>query len=1485
MSLFSQGIDLVGVPLFNYASPTDEIQSIIENALSNYYDKTQTDFLLLSKVDLSAFDASWNDLPNIFVSKNGDTMTGNYNIIGDLFIDGSLNILGGITNIQTQTVEISDNLLLINSNQIGTPPLTLQSGIEVNRGDLNNYQFLFDEQSNTFKIGEINNLQPVATREETPLNNRIPYWDVNTTSFKTDRLIIIDNSNNVSIGSTPLSSYRLDIRNLTTNDSRVMINDCSECATDSNASLNIFIRENDTKEHIHLRRVFQNPNGLKVKDFGISLDEDASLTMGKYDNNGNYEELLYVSENHTIEVDGSEGGDFVIRGTPNITLSGVNSNLINNYYTKTTTDNLLDGKAPTSHTHTIANVTGLQTALDGKLNLIGGTISNRLVINGLSQTGADIGGYISHIQFGTGRVAHIGKDPSGNKLIFFTTGGGAPDPDQHIILNRDGGGIRTNIIGNLAINKTSDPTQSLDVNGNAIISGTITEGGTLLSSKYAPISHTHAITDITNLQSTLLTKKEVIFSQTFNWTGNNHYQIDIPFTSQSTQYNHFVVKVLFSGIAPNGSSRQHIENIYNLREYETSLDLTLVEQRKYSNLGQILAEWLATNAQTATLRITINPADGFQQNTLNRAYIDIYSSGGTFGTIGTPTATDLGINTTLTENTLDTNFHTSIGGDLTATGTITEGGTLLTNKYLQLSGGTLTGAIAMGSNNITGINRTSTNFITMGLASTAYNMGWTTNRWMMINHNGFSGNIGGQFPSPEGGILWNSLSSSQILEHQFYIGLTKDTASTSTTAYRMDFGSATSGGTSSGSPAPTFTSTLTLRPATQRVGIRTLSPAEALDVNGNAIIRGILNIPHETSYLQLGDAFRHKRDFTSTHISTVVNADTSLNIITFQLPILGNSHGLVVVIEIDYVVNMNRAVSWEYTEPDIYRGKLELQIRNGIMSSTYSVIYRENEKIFNKGNAWTPTLRYLNWNAYQNINEITLNATFRNSFTSSNRTRFLMNYKVYYNSSNGGDYPITYTLNPVVDLSGQTLLSSSALQYQTNDALDITGNLNVSGVSSLGLRAEILYNSGVAGDRLSIGTGTDKMAIRQNGHSMELTTTNNGNICLLPNNGNVGINNTSPIQPLQVDRITASATLNTVSIDQQHAVMVLNHQALATARKDAGIMFMGNGSDSSNISYASGMIKSGWSDAGSTAWNDGYIDFQTHGNNNTDWTTDMRIRGGNVGIGTINPTHILDIATNTVDVDTTLRLSAQNRCGILLNSDTLNASGEKGGSYVNFSQDGQLVQSTISTSQNDGVDGMGNSITGVLNNSLVIANRYDDNSGHIQFATRNQVRMTLLGDGRLSVPSSVEGLHLPVRHLRAKLNTDVYIASNTYTNILTGQLNILTGRDSIIHINAFIPYQVAGSGNDAWESLIQLSTNNSNWNNVAYGYQVWFGGTFGTGSRSGALFPLSGWFIVPATNVSTIYFKVMAKRSGSDDGANFYSVGSTSNVHMVQYIW
>jgi hypothetical protein len=39
------------------------------------------------------------------------------------------------------------------------------------------------------------------------------------------------------------------------------------------------------------------------------------------------------------------------------------------------------------------------------------------------------------------RTVSMGSDVKGNKFGFLTTGGGAPDPDAHLILDRTGGGF------------------------------------------------------------------------------------------------------------------------------------------------------------------------------------------------------------------------------------------------------------------------------------------------------------------------------------------------------------------------------------------------------------------------------------------------------------------------------------------------------------------------------------------------------------------------------------------------------------------------------------------------------------------------------------------------------------------------------------------------------------------------------------------------------------------------------------------------------------------------------------------------------------------------------------------------------------------------------------------------------------------------------------------------------------------------------------
>jgi hypothetical protein len=91
--------------------------------------------------------------------------TGNLTVGGNAVIAGNLTVSGTVTTINTETIALADNIIELNSN-IGEVEPTQNAGIEINRGTETNYQFLFDETTDEFKIGEIGGLQPVLTRDE-----------------------------------------------------------------------------------------------------------------------------------------------------------------------------------------------------------------------------------------------------------------------------------------------------------------------------------------------------------------------------------------------------------------------------------------------------------------------------------------------------------------------------------------------------------------------------------------------------------------------------------------------------------------------------------------------------------------------------------------------------------------------------------------------------------------------------------------------------------------------------------------------------------------------------------------------------------------------------------------------------------------------------------------------------------------------------------------------------------------------------------------------------------------------------------------------------------------------------------------------------------------------------------------------------------------------------------------------------------------------
>jgi hypothetical protein len=115
-------------------------------------------------------------------------LNGNLNILGNLYVSGTT------VTINTQNMQVSDNLILINSGETGSGVTSIIAGIEVERGSLTNYQFIFNETYDTFRVGEIGSLQAVATREDSPISSGITFWNNDTKQIYTSSNLTFVNS-------------------------------------------------------------------------------------------------------------------------------------------------------------------------------------------------------------------------------------------------------------------------------------------------------------------------------------------------------------------------------------------------------------------------------------------------------------------------------------------------------------------------------------------------------------------------------------------------------------------------------------------------------------------------------------------------------------------------------------------------------------------------------------------------------------------------------------------------------------------------------------------------------------------------------------------------------------------------------------------------------------------------------------------------------------------------------------------------------------------------------------------------------------------------------------------------------------------------------------------------------------------------------------------------------------------------------------------
>lgn len=111
--------------------------------------------------------------------------------LGNITIKGNVTQEGDTFISQAETVEINDNLLLINKGEVGAGVTKGIAGIEIDRGTLPNYQIVFDESDKRFKAGEVGNIWPLALRDEETnmVDGMFVTWDSATKRLKTTNTV------------------------------------------------------------------------------------------------------------------------------------------------------------------------------------------------------------------------------------------------------------------------------------------------------------------------------------------------------------------------------------------------------------------------------------------------------------------------------------------------------------------------------------------------------------------------------------------------------------------------------------------------------------------------------------------------------------------------------------------------------------------------------------------------------------------------------------------------------------------------------------------------------------------------------------------------------------------------------------------------------------------------------------------------------------------------------------------------------------------------------------------------------------------------------------------------------------------------------------------------------------------------------------------------------------------------------------------------
>lgn len=140
----------------------------------------------------------------------GTSDPGDKNLVvdGDCTIYGNLDVKGDTTTIETKTLEVEDNVVIVNKYPPQPAPKTINGGLEVFRGGtVKNAQIIWDESADKWKIGLEDNLADVAygaswvaLTDNSVANTLHRHSKIVSADGAVDPALLVDNSGNVGIG-------------------------------------------------------------------------------------------------------------------------------------------------------------------------------------------------------------------------------------------------------------------------------------------------------------------------------------------------------------------------------------------------------------------------------------------------------------------------------------------------------------------------------------------------------------------------------------------------------------------------------------------------------------------------------------------------------------------------------------------------------------------------------------------------------------------------------------------------------------------------------------------------------------------------------------------------------------------------------------------------------------------------------------------------------------------------------------------------------------------------------------------------------------------------------------------------------------------------------------------------------------------------------------------------------------------------------------